>query len=110
MNRPIRILGIDPGLRRTGWGVVETIGNRLVHVACGSVTTDDKAFEGVIIYEATDGVILQTGADVTVRIAGKNVESMKSGTLSLMPTGLMDTLTATQIADLIAYLKALDGK
>jgi crossover junction endodeoxyribonuclease RuvC len=43
MTRPIRILGIDPGLRRTGWGVVEAIGNRLVHVACGSVTTDDKA-------------------------------------------------------------------
>jgi crossover junction endodeoxyribonuclease RuvC len=43
MNHPIRILGIDPGLRRTGWGVVEAIGNRLVHVACGSVTTDDRA-------------------------------------------------------------------
>jgi crossover junction endodeoxyribonuclease RuvC len=42
MNRPIRILGIDPGLRRTGWGVVEAIGNRLVHVACGSVTSNDK--------------------------------------------------------------------
>src|SRR3954468_23837479 len=34
---PIRILGIDPGLRRTGWGVVETFGNRLTFVGCGSV-------------------------------------------------------------------------
>jgi crossover junction endodeoxyribonuclease RuvC len=34
---PIRILGIDPGLRRTGWGVIETEGNRLVFVGCGSV-------------------------------------------------------------------------
>src|SRR3954453_24252539 len=33
---PIRILGIDPGLRRTGWGVVETCGNRLSFVGCGS--------------------------------------------------------------------------
>lgn len=40
---PIRILGIDPGLRRTGWGVVACEGNRLTYVACGSVTTDDKA-------------------------------------------------------------------
>ena len=40
---PIRILGIDPGLRRTGWGVVTCEGNRLGYVACGSVTTDDKA-------------------------------------------------------------------
>jgi crossover junction endodeoxyribonuclease RuvC len=43
MTRPIRILGIDPGLRRTGWGVIEAEGNRLVHIACGSVTSDDKA-------------------------------------------------------------------
>ena len=40
---PIRILGIDPGLRRTGWGVIDVAGNRLIHVACGSVATDDKA-------------------------------------------------------------------
>jgi crossover junction endodeoxyribonuclease RuvC len=43
MTRPIRILGIDPGLRRTGWGVIEADGNRLVHIACGSLTTDDQA-------------------------------------------------------------------
>jgi crossover junction endodeoxyribonuclease RuvC len=36
-NLPIRILGIDPGLRRTGWGVIEIDGNRLTFVACGSV-------------------------------------------------------------------------
>jgi crossover junction endodeoxyribonuclease RuvC len=34
---PVRILGIDPGLRRTGWGVVETCGNRLTFIGCGSV-------------------------------------------------------------------------
>jgi crossover junction endodeoxyribonuclease RuvC len=43
MTRPIRILGIDPGLRRTGWGVIEAVGNRLVPVSCGSVTTDNEA-------------------------------------------------------------------
>jgi len=42
MNRqsirsPVRILGIDPGLRRTGWGVIEVDGNRLAYVGCGSV-------------------------------------------------------------------------
>jgi crossover junction endodeoxyribonuclease RuvC len=40
---PIRILGIDPGLRRTGWGVVGCEGNRLTYIACGSVATNDKA-------------------------------------------------------------------
>lgn len=33
----VRILGIDPGLRRTGWGVIEVDGNRLMFVGCGSV-------------------------------------------------------------------------
>ena len=41
MNRPIRILGIDPGLRRTGWGIVEIAGNRLGFLGCGSVKTRD---------------------------------------------------------------------
>jgi crossover junction endodeoxyribonuclease RuvC len=42
MTRAIRIVGIDPGLRRTGWGVVEITGNRLGFLGCGSVTTNDK--------------------------------------------------------------------
>ena len=37
---PIRIIGIDPGLRRTGWGVVETQSNSLRFVASGTVTSD----------------------------------------------------------------------
>jgi len=43
MSHAIRILGIDPGLRRTGWGIVEYAGNRLGFVACGSVATSEKA-------------------------------------------------------------------
>jgi crossover junction endodeoxyribonuclease RuvC len=43
MTRAIRILGIDPGLRRTGWGMVTIAGNRLSFLACGSLATDDKA-------------------------------------------------------------------
>src|ERR1700743_3658797 len=35
----VRILGIDPGLNRTGWGVIETEGNRLRHIAHGVVTS-----------------------------------------------------------------------
>ena len=34
---PVRILGIDPGLRTTGWGVIEAHGSRLAFVACGHV-------------------------------------------------------------------------
>lgn len=43
MRETIRIVGIDPGLRRTGWGIVETLGNSLRFVASGTVRSDDKA-------------------------------------------------------------------
>ena len=36
----IRLMGIDPGLRFTGWGLIETDGNRLRHVADGVIATD----------------------------------------------------------------------
>jgi crossover junction endodeoxyribonuclease RuvC len=39
--RAIRILGIDPGLRRTGWGVIESDGNRLIFIGCGSIEAAD---------------------------------------------------------------------
>lgn len=42
MKEAIRIIGIDPGLRRTGWGVVETLGNSLRFIAAGTVKSDDK--------------------------------------------------------------------
>ncbi|RYH05266.1 MAG: crossover junction endodeoxyribonuclease RuvC, partial [Alphaproteobacteria bacterium] len=34
----VRIIGIDPGLRRCGWGIIESEGNRLTYVACGTLT------------------------------------------------------------------------
>ncbi|GBQ99138.1 crossover junction endodeoxyribonuclease RuvC [Gluconacetobacter liquefaciens] len=36
----VRLLGIDPGLRFTGWGVIDVAGNRLSHVADGVIATD----------------------------------------------------------------------
>jgi crossover junction endodeoxyribonuclease RuvC len=36
----IRILGIDPGLRHTGWGLIDQCGSRLGYVACGSIRTE----------------------------------------------------------------------
>jgi crossover junction endodeoxyribonuclease RuvC len=34
-GQPMRVIGIDPGLRRTGWGVVDVEGTRIRHVANG---------------------------------------------------------------------------
>ena len=57
MNRPIRILGIDPGLRRTGWGMVEVSGNRLVFLGCGSVTTNDRDALAARLVVIHDGLV-----------------------------------------------------
>ncbi|MEO0983305.1 MAG: crossover junction endodeoxyribonuclease RuvC [Pseudomonadota bacterium] len=43
MKTPLRILGIDPGLRHTGWGVVELDGARLGHIAHGVIRPDTDA-------------------------------------------------------------------
>ncbi len=38
----IRLIGLDPGLRFTGWGVIDVDGNRLRHVADGVIATDGE--------------------------------------------------------------------
>src|SRR3984957_5047908 len=39
-SRMVRLLGLDPGLRFTGWGVIDVDGNRLRHVGDGVIATD----------------------------------------------------------------------
>jgi crossover junction endodeoxyribonuclease RuvC len=56
MTGPIRILGIDPGLRRTGWGVIAIEGNRLSFLACGSLATDDDAALALRLLAIHDGL------------------------------------------------------
>ena len=39
----MRILGLDPGLGTTGWGLIQAEGNRLAHIANGQIRTDTAA-------------------------------------------------------------------
>ena len=55
-GKAIRIIGIDPGLRRTGWGVIDFDGVRLVYVACGSVVSDDAESLGRRLRQLFDGL------------------------------------------------------
>lgn len=52
----IRILGIDPGLRSTGFGVIDKAGNRLAYVASGCVRTDTKSNLPQRIKTLLDGI------------------------------------------------------
>jgi putative heme-binding domain-containing protein len=73
-------------------------------------TTDEKTYIGMVVYDAPDGIILQTAADTTVRLAGSAIASRRPVEASLMPAGLLDKLTDAEVADLFAYLKTLDEK
>jgi crossover junction endodeoxyribonuclease RuvC len=60
MTRSIRIIGIDPGLRRMGWGIVESDGVRLAYVASGVITSDgdeDLAYRLRELYQGLCSVI-----------------------------------------------------
>jgi crossover junction endodeoxyribonuclease RuvC len=62
MQQAIRILGIDPGLRRTGWGVVEAAGSSLRFVGAGTVRSDDKAELAQRLCQIHDGLAEVLGA------------------------------------------------
>jgi crossover junction endodeoxyribonuclease RuvC len=54
--REIRIIGIDPGLRRTGWGVIDSDGVKLGFVACGAVVSDAGEDLGERLRQIFDGL------------------------------------------------------
>ena len=64
MAAAIRIIGIDPGLRRTGWGVVEAAGNSLTFIAAGTLKSSDKAPLASRLRELHDGLRLVIGRQV----------------------------------------------
>jgi putative heme-binding domain-containing protein len=73
------------------------------------ITTEaGKTYQGLIVYEAVDSVILQTGPATTVRLANKQISEKRVTAGSLMPAGLLDRLSDREIADLYSYLKSLN--
>lgn len=56
MADKVRIIGVDPGLRRCGWGVIEASGNRLGFVACGTITPKVDAPLAERLAELFDGL------------------------------------------------------
>ncbi len=99
---PIRILGLDPGLRRTGWGVVSVDGTRLTYLASGLVTSSDdlplaerlrELYDGVtaaIRREAPDEVAVEetfvnTNAQATLKLGHARAVSLLVPALAKLP-------------------------
>jgi crossover junction endodeoxyribonuclease RuvC len=85
MRRPIRILGIDPGLRRTGWGVVAIDGDRLSFLACGSLATDGSAALANRLLAIHDGLrrVVEQHAPDEAAVEATFVNKDASATLKL---------------------------
>jgi putative heme-binding domain-containing protein len=70
-------------------------------------TRDGKTYQGIVIYDAVDSLILHTGASTTVRMDGASVVGRHVSPRSLMPAGLLDPLSDQELVDLYTYLRQL---
>ena len=61
----MRIIGIDPGLRNMGWGVVDADGTRLRHVANGIVHSDGETLALRLLYRTVDAMWHAAGDTAT---------------------------------------------
>ena len=82
----MRLLGLDPGLQRTGWGVIEVHGNALRFLAAGVVVTvagDDLAARLDALYRGLSAVVRQhrpAAAAVEETVVNRNAgSSLKLG-------------------------------
>jgi crossover junction endodeoxyribonuclease RuvC len=77
----MRVIGLDPGLRRTGWGVIDADGARLSHVANGIVQSDGElstAERLVQLHEGINAVLAEYRPDqasVEETLVNKNAQS-----------------------------------
>jgi crossover junction endodeoxyribonuclease RuvC len=56
LAEPVRIIGIDPGSRITGYGIIEKIGNKNSFIACGVIKPDPKLPFSTRLKEIHDGI------------------------------------------------------
>jgi len=68
-------------------------------------TKEGKTYQGLVIYDAIDSLILHTREGTTVRLLGGEIAERRQIDVSPMPAGLLEALSDGEIADLYAYLK-----
>lgn len=80
----MRVIGIDPGLRTLGWGVIELSGSRISHIGNGLCKSggDDLAARLLTLYEQLSDVVARLGPD-TAAVEQTFVNKDGAGTLKL---------------------------
>lgn len=81
----MRILGLDPGLQKTGWGVIGAEGSRLSHVASGVVRSDAGLATAARLSQLFDGIaaVIATHSPVEAAVEETFLNRNPSSTLKL---------------------------
>lgn len=69
-----------------------------------------ESHTGIVAFESADGWLVQTGAGLSVRLDSRDVLARTPATVSVMPSGLLQGLSALALADLYAYLRSLEAR
>jgi putative heme-binding domain-containing protein len=69
-------------------------------------TKAGKVYNGLVIKDTPDEVVLVIGANQEARIRRKDIDDMQPSKVSVMPAGLDKQLSLQELADLVAFLKA----
>ena len=84
MNGTLRILGLDPGLRRTGWGVVDCAGSRLSLVGHGTITVDADLAMSARLHDLLEAILAVVAAHQPDEAAVEEVFVNANGRSSLL--------------------------
>ena len=68
-------------------------------------TIDDRLISGIILKENESTVTIQTQTGA-ITLPRNDITSRKESTLSMMPEGLLESLTPEEVLDLVAYLQS----
>ena len=93
----MRVIGFDPGLRRTGWGIVDSLNGRLRHVANGVCTTDAGELAGRLaaLHAQIEAVITEYRPDQAA-VEHTFVNKDAAGTLKLGQARAISLLVPAQ--------------
>jgi putative membrane-bound dehydrogenase-like protein len=104
---------VDIGRRTTPDELVESILKPSSKIAQGYesyqfATTAGQTCAGFVVSESADGVLIREATGVQRRLKRSDIEERRRQDRSIMPEGIVGTLTPEQLADLIAYLRSLN--
>ncbi len=100
------------GAIRAGRDLIESIVIPSATIAQGYetlivTTKDGESHTGVRVGKAEDPLVLRDASGAEITVHGRQIERIERSKLSLMPEGLLNSLTRDEVRDLLAYLQRL---